>query len=99
MRQDSYHQQSRVVANDSADHLAKNMSADHKLVIRCEGNPADVKKLLSAIPGMDEVFVNRGECRGGRQRIPFLNAVGTDIRRSLESVLRQEITLAYDEVQ
>ena len=27
----------RVVANDSADHLAKNMSADHKLVIRCEG--------------------------------------------------------------
>ena len=77
----------RVVANDSADHLAKNMSADHKLVIRCEGNPADVKKLLSAIPGMDEVFVNRENVEEGVSEY-FLNAKpGTDIRREVSKRL------------
>lgn len=77
----------KVVANDSADHLAKNMSADHKLVIRCEGNPADVKKLLSAIPGMDEVFVNRENVEEGVSEY-FLNAKpGTDIRREVSKRL------------
>lgn len=77
----------KVVANDSADNLAKNMSADHKLVIRCEGNPADVKKLLSAIPGMDEVFVNRENVEEGVSEY-FLNAKpGTDIRREVSKRL------------
>ena len=77
----------KVVANDSADHLAKNMSADHKLVIRCEGNPADVKKLLSVIPGMDEVFVNRENVEEGVSEY-FLNAKpGTDIRREVSKRL------------
>ena len=77
----------KVVANDSADNLAKNMSADHKLVIRCEGNPSDVKKLLSAIPGMDEVFVNRENVEEGVSEY-FLNAKpGTDIRREVSKRL------------
>lgn len=77
----------KVVANDSADNLEKNMSADHKLVIRCEGNPSDVKKLLSAIPGMDEVFVNRENVEEGVSEY-FLNAKpGTDIRREVSKRL------------
>ena len=77
----------KVVANDSADHLARNMSADHKLVIRCEGAPADVKKLLSTIPGMDEVFVNRENVEEGVSEY-FLNAKpGTDIRREVSKRL------------
>lgn len=77
----------KVVANDSADNLARNMSADHKLVIRCEGAPADVKKLLSSIPGMDEVFVNRENVEEGVSEY-FLNAKpGTDIRREVSKRL------------
>ena len=77
----------KVVANDSADNLARNMSADHKLVIRCEGAPADVKKLLSTIPGMDEVFVNRENVEEGVSEY-FLNAKpGTDIRREVSKRL------------
>ena len=77
----------KVVANDSADNLARNMSADHKLVIRCEGNPAEVKKLLSSIPDMDEVFVNREDVEEGVSEY-FLNAKpGTDIRREVSKRL------------
>lgn len=56
-------------------------------MIRCEGNPADVKKLLSAIPGMDEVFVNRENVEEGVSEY-FLNAKpGTDIRREVSKRL------------
>ncbi|MBQ7835431.1 MAG: ATP-binding cassette domain-containing protein [Ruminiclostridium sp.] len=47
----------RIVANDNADMLAKNLSADHKLVLHAEGNPEEIKKLLDSIPAMQRVFV------------------------------------------
>ena len=49
----------RIVANDNADTLAKNLSADHKLVLHAEGNPDEIKKLLESIPAMQRVFVAR----------------------------------------
>lgn len=49
----------RIVANDNADTLAKNLSADHKLVLHAEGSPEEIKKLLEGIPAMQRVFVAR----------------------------------------
>ena len=49
----------RIVADDNADTLAKNLSADHKLVLHAEGSPEEIKKLLSSIPDMERVFVAR----------------------------------------
>lgn len=49
----------RIVANDNADMLAKNLSADHKLVLHAEGSPEEIKKLLESIPAMQRVFVAR----------------------------------------
>lgn len=49
----------RIVADDNADMLAKNLSADHKLVLHAEGNPEEIKKLLDSIPAMQRVFVAR----------------------------------------
>lgn len=49
----------RIVADDNADTLAKNLSADHKLVLHAEGSPEEIKKLLSGIPDMERVFVAR----------------------------------------
>ena len=75
-----------IVANDSTDALAKNMSSDHKLVIRAEGGSEDVKKLLSSIPGMDRVFVNR-EAEPGVYEYYLEAAQGKDLRREISKKL------------
>ena len=49
----------KLVANDTAENLSKNLSADHKLTVQIEGSDKDVKPLLEAIPDMVEVHVNR----------------------------------------
>lgn len=49
----------KLVANDTAVNLSKNLSADHKLTVQIEGSDKDVKPLLEAIPNMVEVHVNR----------------------------------------
>lgn len=49
----------RIVADDNAESLAKNLSADHKLVIHAEGSDSEIKKLLETIPQVQRVFVNR----------------------------------------
>ena len=75
-----------VVANDTTDALARNLSADHKLVVRAEGNGEDIKKLLSTIPGMERVHINR-EAEPGVWEF-FLEAEqGKDIRREVSKKL------------
>lgn len=75
-----------IVANDTTDVLAKNLSADHKLVLRTEGKSDEVKKLLSSIPGMDRVYVNR-EAEPGVYEY-FLEAEqGKDLRREISKKL------------
>lgn len=75
-----------VVANDTTDALARNLSADHKLVVRAEGSGEDIKKLLSTIPGMERVHINR-EAEPGVWEF-FLEAEqGKDIRREVSKKL------------
>lgn len=75
-----------IVANDTTNVLAKNLSADHKLVLRTEGKSDEVKKLLSSIPGMDRVYVNR-EAEPGVYEY-FLEAEqGKDLRREISKKL------------
>ncbi len=77
----------RVVANDTAEKLVHNLSGDHKLVVRAEGNPAEIKKLLSSIPNMDEVRINKENVEPGVSEF-FLNAKpGADIRREVSKRL------------
>lgn len=49
----------KLVANDTAENLSRNLSADHKLTVQIEGSDKDVKPLLEQIPEMVEVHVNR----------------------------------------
>lgn len=75
-----------VVANDTADALAKNLSADHKLVLRTEGKSEEVKKLLSSIPGMERVYINR-EAEPGVYEYFLEAAQGKDLRREVSKKL------------
>ncbi|MBO5266954.1 MAG: ATP-binding cassette domain-containing protein [Ruminiclostridium sp.] len=47
----------RIVANGNTDTLAKNLSADHKLVLHAEGSAEEIKKLLDSIPQMERVYI------------------------------------------
>lgn len=49
----------RIVANDNADTLARNLSADHKLVLHIEGGSEEIKKILTTIPDIERIFVGR----------------------------------------
>ena len=49
----------RIVADDNADALARNLSADHKLILHIEGGSEEIKKLLTSVPDVERVFVGR----------------------------------------
>lgn len=73
----------KIVANDTADNLATNLSNDHRLIIRVEGTVSEVKKLLSAVPGMVNVHINRENVEPGVTEY-FLNGKeGVDLRREV----------------
>ncbi|MBQ9484476.1 MAG: ATP-binding cassette domain-containing protein [Ruminiclostridium sp.] len=48
-----------IVANGNADTLARNLSADHKLIMHIEGGSEEIKKLLTPIENVERVFVGR----------------------------------------
>ena len=75
-----------VVANDRADVLAKNLSNDHKLIIRTEGNKDEIKKLLENIEGMKRVHYNR-EAEEGVHEFYLDAAEGKDLRREISKKL------------
>ena len=75
-----------VVANDTTDALARNLSSDHKLVVRAEGNGEEIKKLLNTIPGMERVYINR-EAEPGVWEFFLEAAQGKDIRREVSKKL------------
>ena len=77
----------KLVANDTSDKLVQNLSGDHKLIVRAEGNPAEIRKLLSTIPNMQDVRINRENVEPGVSEF-FLNAKeGNDIRREVSKRL------------
>lgn len=49
----------KLVANDTTEHLSHSLSADHKLTVQIEGPAKEVQALLSGIPDMVEVHINR----------------------------------------
>lgn len=72
----------KLVANDTAEHLSHNLSADHKLTVQIEGPAKEVQSLLSGIPEMVEVHLNRTVEKNVTEF--ELNAKeGADIRREV----------------
>ena len=75
-----------VVANDRTEVLAKNLSTDHRLVIRTEGKTEEVIKLLETIPGMERVKVSR-EAEPGVFEYYLEAKEGKDLRREVSRKL------------
>ncbi|MBP5603939.1 MAG: ATP-binding cassette domain-containing protein [Ruminiclostridium sp.] len=49
----------RIVADGNADTLARNLSADHKLVLQIEGDCDKVKAALTSVPDTERVVIGR----------------------------------------
>lgn len=75
-----------VVANGTTEDLAQNLSDDRRLIVQVEGNSEDIKNLLSSIPGMERVYVNR-ETEPGVYEFSLEAAQGKDVRRQVSKRL------------
>ena len=72
----------KLVANDTAENLSHNLSADHKVTVRIEGAEKDVKAILEQIPDMEEVHVGR-EVESNVFEYELNAREGADIRREV----------------
>jgi len=72
----------RLVADDTPDNLSKNLSSDHKLLLRVDGPSADVERLLKKIPGMLTVNV-LGEREPGVFEYNVEGEPNRDLRREV----------------
>ncbi|MBD5129215.1 MAG: ATP-binding cassette domain-containing protein [Ruminococcaceae bacterium] len=72
----------KLVANDTAENLSRSLSADHKLTVQIEGSNKEVQSLLSAIPEMVEVHMNR-EVEKGVFEYELNAKEGADVRREV----------------
>lgn len=72
----------KLVANDTAENLSHNLSADHKVTVRIEGAENDVKAILEQIPDMEEVHVGR-EVESNVFEYELNAREGADIRREV----------------
>jgi len=72
----------RIAADDSAENLASNLSADHKLSVRIEGPVREVKKILEAIPDMKKVIVVK-EMADNITEYSIESRENTDIRKEM----------------
>lgn len=74
--------QGKIVADDTADNLSRELTADHKLIARIDGPKDEVVKLLKTIPGVVSVVADMQRERGVWEY--NIEAVeGTDIRREM----------------
>ena len=74
--------QGRIVADDTADNLSRELTADHKLIARIDGPKDEVIKLVQTIPGVVSVVADLQREKGVWEY--NIEAVeGTDIRREL----------------
>lgn len=72
----------KLVADDTAENLSKNLSGDHKLTVRIEGAEKDVKSVLEHIPDMSEVRMLR-EAESGVFEYELTAREGADVRREV----------------
>lgn len=74
--------QGKIVADDTADNLSRELTADHKLIARIDGPKDEVIKLVQTIPGVVTVVADMQREKGVWEY--NIEAVeGTDIRREL----------------
>ena len=71
-----------VVANDTSDNLAHNLSSDHRLNVRIDGPEKEVEKLLKTIPGMVDVNPTRMVEKGVHEYV-LESHEDVDIRREM----------------
>lgn len=72
----------KLVADDTAENLSRNLSDDFRYIARVEGPEDEVQKLLSTIGGMKEVQ-SLGEKECGVYEFSLEAEPGSDIRREL----------------
>lgn len=72
----------KVVADDTAENLSKNLSADHRILARIDGPKDEVVKLVQSIGGVEKVTVNT-QVETGVWEYKIEAVEGTDIRREL----------------
>ena len=72
----------KIVADDTADNLSKNLSADHRLTMHIEGPAEEIKSLLLQIPDMETVHVNR-TVDGNVTEFSLTAKEGADVRREV----------------
>ena len=72
----------KIVADDTAENLSKNLSTDHRFTVRIEGPESDVYRLLSTIPVMKEV-TTLGEKEPGSFDYIIESKPDTDCRREM----------------
>lgn len=74
--------QGKIVADDTADNLSRELTADHKLIARIDGPKDEVIKLVQTIPGVVSIVADLQREKGVWEY--NIEAVeGTDIRREL----------------
>ncbi len=74
--------QGKIVADDTADNLSRELTADHKLIARIDGPKDEVIKLVQTIPGVVSIVADMQREKGVWEY--NIEAVeGTDIRREL----------------
>lgn len=76
----------RLIADDTPDNLSKNMSSDHKLILRVAGPEAEVYQLLLKLPHMLEVQ-KLGDRGDGIYEYSLESEADTDVRREMFSRL------------
>ena len=72
----------KIVADDTAENLSKNLSDDHRFTVRVEGPESEIYRLLSSIPSMKEVSTI-GEREPGAYDFIVESKPGEDIRREM----------------
>lgn len=72
----------KIVANDTAENLSRNLSADHKMIVHIDGPSPEVSSLLRKTPGIAEVNVGR-EVEKGVFEYVLDPKSGADIRRGV----------------
>ncbi len=72
----------KIVANDTAENLSRNLSTDHKMIVHIDGPSPEVSSLLRKTPGIAEINVGR-EVEKGVFEYVLDPESGADIRRAV----------------
>lgn len=72
----------KIVADDTAENLSRNLSDDHKIIVHIDGPAPEVSALLGKTPGIAEINVGR-EVEKGVFEYVLDPESGADIRRAV----------------